>query len=154
MNSERFTLRSRKVLTLAQQEAQRLQSNGIGTQHLLLGLLQEGQGIAAHVLEQLGVDLKKTGADIEMLTAQETPTTAGSMTVEAKHVMVLAEEEACHFNHPQIGTEHFLLGLLREEKGTAAPVLKSLGIELDQTRTLILQMVDRERQRRHPDSTN
>lgn len=154
MNSEQLTLRSRKVLTLAQQEAQRLRSNEVGTQHLLLGLLQEGEGIAANVLEQLGVDLKKTGADIEMLTAQETPTAAGGMTVEAKQVLVLAEEEARHFNHPQIGTEHVLLGLLREERGTAAHVLNSLGIELDKTRTLILQTVDRESRRRNPDSIN
>ncbi|MDQ2714224.1 MAG: hypothetical protein M3Z08_04885 [Chloroflexota bacterium] len=154
MNTEKLTLRSRKVLTLAQQQAQRLRSTGIGTQHLLLGLLQEGEGIAANVLEQLGVDLKKTAADVEMLSGQETLTTEGGMTVEARQVLALAEEEAQHLDHPQIGTEHLLLGLLREEKGVAAPLLKRLGVELDRTRLLIIQTVDRERQRRHPDSTN
>ncbi len=148
MDSEKLTLRSKKVLTLAQQEAQRLQSTEIGTRHLLLGLLQEGQGIAAKVLVQLGVDLKKTGSDIETFAVQETLMAAGGMTVEARQVIVLADEEARHFNHPQVGTEHLLLGLLREEKGTAAHVLKSLDIELDRTRKLILQTLEREKERK------
>jgi ATP-dependent Clp protease ATP-binding subunit ClpC len=154
MNTEAFTLRMRKVLTIAQQEAQRLQSPDIGTQHLLLGLLHEGEGIAASVLKQQGGDLKKASEEVEKLNIHETSTPAKIWTVEAHETIVLAEEETRALNHSYISTEHLLLGLLREQKGVATQFLASSHIELDKTRTLIIETLERERQRRNPETNN
>lgn len=151
MISEKFTQRSRKVFTLAQQEARRLQSQGIDTRHLLLGLLKEGEGIAAHVVVLQGVDLQKTAAEVAKLSVHETLTTEGNMKVEAKHAIELADVEARDLNHTHIGTEHLLLGLLREEKGAASHILQNLHIEPGATRIFILQTLEQERRRRNPD---
>src|SRR5436309_273525 len=133
---DRFTKRARHVLTLAQQEAQRFQHNYIGTEHLLLGLLREGEGVAAHVLSNLGIEVDQVRHAIEAIIGRGGRIVRGEMgfTPRAKKVIELAVDEARRLNHHYIGTEHILLGLLREGEGIAAGVLESLGVRLEQAR--------------------
>ncbi|MBF8265209.1 MAG: ATPase AAA-2 domain protein [Dehalococcoidia bacterium] len=134
---EKFSERARKVLTLAQEEAQRFNHNYIGTEHILLGLVREGEGVAAKVLGNLGVELPKVRAAVEFIIGRgEKPSSSEiGLTPRAKRVIELAVDEARRFNHNYIGTEHLLLGLLREGEGVAAGVLESLGVSLDRVRT-------------------
>jgi ATP-dependent Clp protease ATP-binding subunit ClpC len=128
---ERFTDRARKVLQLANQEAQRFNHAYLGTEHILLGLIREGSGIAANVLKNLDVDLRKIRLEVEKLV-QSDPymVTMGKLpqTPRAKKVIEYSMEEARNLNHHHIGTEHILLGLIRESEGTAAQVLLNSGL--------------------------
>ncbi len=133
---ERFTNRARKVLRFAQEEAQRLGHNYIGTEHLLLGLIREGDGVAAKVLGNLGVELDKVRSAVEVIVGRGNRVVLGEigLTPRAKKVIELAVDEARHMNHHYIGTEHLLLGLIREGEGIAAGVLQDLGVDLNQVR--------------------
>lgn len=134
---DKFTERARKVLTLAQEEARRFQHSYIGTEHLLLGLVREGEGVAAKVLNNLGVELEKVREAVEFIIGRGDRIVQGEvgLTPRAKKVIELAVDEARRFNHHYIGTEHLLLGLVREGNGVAAGVLESLGIRLERLRT-------------------
>ncbi len=133
---EKFSERARKVLTLAQEEAQRFNHNYIGTEHILLGLVREEEGVAAKVLSGLGVEPSKVRAAVEFIIGRGGKPTSGEigLTPRAKRVIELAVDEARHLNHNYIGTEHLLLGLLREAEGVAAGVLESLGVNLERVR--------------------
>jgi len=133
---EKFTERARKVLTLAQEEAQRFNHNYIGTEHILLGLVREGDGVAAKVLSNLGVELEKVRSAVEFIIGRGERTFRGEigLTPRAKRVIELAVDEARRLGHNYIGTEHLLLGLLREGEGVAAGVLESLGVGLEKVR--------------------
>src|SRR5438128_9279032 len=139
----RFTARARKVLTLAQEEAQRLQHNYIGTEHLLLGLVREGEGLAAKVLTALDVDLDMARDRVEGIIGRGKRVVPGEigLTPRAKKVIELAVDEARRLNHHYIGTEHLLLGLVREGEGIAAGVLESLGVNLEKVRTQTIQVL-------------
>jgi ATP-dependent Clp protease ATP-binding subunit ClpC len=134
---DKFTERARRVLTLAQEEAQRFNHNYIGTEHLLLGLVREGDGVAAKVLNNLGVELSKVRSAVEFIIGrgEKSPTGDIGLTPRAKKVIELAVEEARRLNHSYIGTEHLLLGLVREGEGIAFGVLESLGVSLERVRT-------------------
>ncbi len=134
---DKFTERARRVLTLAQEEAQRFNHNYIGTEHLLLGLVREGDGVAAKVLGNLGVELSKVRSAVEFIIGRGEKTVSGEigLTPRAKKVIELAVEEARRLNHSYIGTEHLLLGLVREGEGIAFGVLESLGVSLERVRT-------------------
>jgi ATP-dependent Clp protease ATP-binding subunit ClpC len=140
---DKFTERAKKVLVLAQEEAQRFNHNYIGTEHLLLGLVREGEGIAAKVLSNLGVELNKVRSAVEFIIGRGDRMVIGdiSLTPRAKKVIELAVEEARRLNHNYIGTEHLLLGLVREGEGIAAGVLESLGVNLEKVRTQVIQVV-------------
>lgn len=140
---EKFTDRARKVLTLAQEEAQRFNHNYIGTEHLLLGLVRENDGVAAKVLANMGVQLSKVRSAVEFIIGRgETMVTSElGLTPRAKKVLELAVDEARRLNHHYIGTEHLLLGLVREGEGIAAGVLESLGVNLERVRTQVMQIV-------------
>ncbi|MBA2451692.1 MAG: ATP-dependent Clp protease ATP-binding subunit [Chloroflexia bacterium] len=140
---EKFTERARKVLTLAQEEAQRFNHNYIGTEHLLLGLVREGDGVAAKVLSNMGVQLPKVRSAVEFIIGRGDTGVTGEigLTPRAKKVIELAVDEARHLNHHYIGTEHLLLGLVREGEGIAAGVLESLGVNLEKVRAQVLQVV-------------
>ncbi len=140
---DKFTDRARKVLTLAQEEAQRFNHNYIGTEHLLLGLVREGDGVAAKVLANMGVQLPKVRSAVEFIIGRgETMSVAElGLTPRAKKVIELAVDEARRLNHHYIGTEHLLLGLVREGEGIAAGVLESLGVNLERVRTQVMQVV-------------
>jgi ATP-dependent Clp protease ATP-binding subunit ClpA len=134
---ERFTDRARKVMRLANQEAQRFNHEYIGTEHILLGLVKEGAGVAANVLKDLGVDLRKIRLEVERIM-QSGPdmVTMGKLpqTPRAKKVLEYSIEEARDLNHNYVGTEHLLLGLLREQEGVAAQVLMNLGLKVEDVR--------------------
>jgi len=140
-----FTPRAQQVLALARKEADRFHHNYVGTEHLLLGLIKLGQGVAVSVLQKMGLDLETVRAAVEKQvgTGQETKT-AGSIpyTPRVKKVLALAGKEAKALNHSYVGTEHILLGLLREGEGVAARVLKSLDIDIERTRNEILRELD------------
>jgi len=140
---EKFTERARKVLTLAQEEAQRFNHNYIGTEHLLLGLVREGDGVAARVLSNMGVQLPKVRSAVEFIIGRGDTGVTGEigLTPRAKKVIELAVDEARHLNHHYIGTEHLLLGLVREGEGIAAGVLESLGVNLEKVRAQVMQVV-------------
>src|ERR687896_1592055 len=140
---DKFTERARKVLQLAQEEAQRFNHNYIGTEHLLLGLVREGEGVAAKVLANLGVDLNKVRSAVEFIIGRGDRTVTGDigLTPRAKKVIELSVDEARRLNHHYIGTEHLLLGLVREGEGIAAGVLESLGVNLEKVRTQVMQVV-------------
>src|SRR5437588_8894600 len=140
---DKFTKRARKVLSLAQEEAQRLQHHSIGTEHLLLGLVREGEGVAANVLSNLGVDLTRVRSAIELRIGRGDRVVSGEigLTPGAKKVIELAVDEARRLNHHYIGTEHLLLGLVRESEGIAAGVLESLGVNLEKVRTQTIQVL-------------
>ena len=141
---ERFTDRARKVMQLANQEAQRFNHEYIGTEHILLGLIKEGSGVAANVLKNLDVDLRKIRLEVEKLV-QSGPdmVTMGKLpqTPRAKKVIEYSMEEARHLNHNYVGTEHILLGLLREQEGVAAQVLMNLGLKLEDVREEVLNLL-------------
>jgi ATP-dependent Clp protease ATP-binding subunit ClpA len=140
---DKFTERARKVLSLAQEEAQRFQHNYIGTEHLLLGLVREGEGVAAKVLSNLGVELNKVRSSVEFIIGRGDQIVLGEigLTPRAKKVIELAVDEARRLNHHYIGTEHLLLGLVREGEGIAAGVLQSLGVSLEKVRTQTIQVL-------------
>src|SRR5437588_10840947 len=141
---ERFTDRARKVMQLANQEAQRLNHEYIGTEHILLGLVKEGSGVAANVLKNLGIDLHKIRLEIERITGSSPEVgTPGKLpqTPRAKKVIEFAIEEARSLNHNYVGTEHLLLGLLREQEGVAAQVLMNLGLKLEEVREEVLNLL-------------
>ncbi|MCI0439021.1 MAG: ATP-dependent Clp protease ATP-binding subunit [Chloroflexi bacterium] len=133
---EKFSERARRVLSLAQEEAQRFNHNYIGTEHILLGLVRETDGIAAKVLANLGVELNKVRSAVEFIIGRGERPTPGEigLTPRAKKVIELAVDEARRLNHGYIGTEHLLIGLMREGEGVAAGVLESLGVNLDKVR--------------------
>ena len=133
---EKFSERARKVLSLAQEEAQRFNHNYISTEHILLGLVRESEGVAAKVLSNLGVELAKVRSSVEFIIGRgERPATGEiGLTPRAKKVIELAVDEARRLNHHYIGTEHLLIGLMREGDGVAASVLETLGITLDKVR--------------------
>jgi len=141
---ERFTDRARKVMQLANQEAQRFNHEYIGTEHVLLGLVKEGSGVAANVLKNLDVDLRKIRLEVEKLV-QSGPemVTMGKLpqTPRAKKVLEYSMEEARSLNHNYVGTEHILLGLLREQEGVAAQVLMNLGMKLEDVREEVLNLL-------------
>ena len=140
---DRFTDRARKVLTLAQDEAQRFNHNYIGTEHLLLGLVREGEGVAAKVLENLSVELAKVRQAVEFIIGRGERPVLGEigLTPRAKKVIELAIDEARRLGHNYIGTEHLLLGLVREEGGIASGVLESLGVSLDKVRHEVVRVL-------------
>src|SRR5918997_1559580 len=141
---ERFTDRARKVMQLANQEAQRFNHEYVGTEHVRLGLVKEGSGVAANVLKNLDVDLRKIRVEVEKLV-QTGPdmVTMGKLpqTPRAKKVIEYAIEEARNLNHNYVGTEHLLLGLLREHDGVAAQVLMNLNLKLEEVREEVLNLL-------------
>ena len=144
---DRFTDRARKVMGLARQEAQRFNHDYIGTEHILLGLIQEGSGVAADVLKSLDVDLKKIRQEVEKLVSHGTTmVTMGQLpfTPRAKKVLELALEEASNLGHNYIGTEHLLLGLIREQEGIAAQVLQNIKVRLEDVREEVLELLGAE----------
>ncbi|MAG54708.1 MAG: NDP-hexose 4-ketoreductase [Planctomycetes bacterium] len=144
---DRFTDRARKVMGLARQEAQRLNHEYIGTEHVLLGLVQEGSGVAANVLKNLDIDLKKIRQEVEKIVKTgPSMVTMGQLpfTPRAKKVLELALEEASNLGHNYIGTEHILLGLIKEHDGKAAKVLQNLGVKLDTVREEVLDFLGAE----------
>src|SRR5689334_9075438 len=143
---ERFTDRARKVMQLANQEAQRFNHEYIGTEHILLGLVKEGSGVAANVLKNLDIDLRKIRLEVEKIV-QHGPggdqVVMGRLphTPRAKKVIEYSIEEARNLNHNYVGTEHLLLGLLREQEGVAAQVLMNLGLKLEDVREEVLNLL-------------
>jgi len=148
MNGYNFTERVRKVLQMAREEAQRLHHEYVGTEHILLGLIREGEGVAAAVLQNLNVDLDEVQQKIEDTVKKGKAVQATGpdlpYTSRAKKVLELAMSEARELNHSYVGTEHLLLGLLREEKGIAAQVLTESGVNLDAARTETLRLLGTE----------
>src|SRR5512137_1457596 len=142
--SNRFTDRVQRVIIIAQEEAKRLNHDYVGTEHILLGLVALGEGMAAKVLYNLGIDLKKVRAEIEKLVGTgDNIMLLGEIpfTPRAKKVLELAVEEAQNLNHTYVGTEHLLLGLLREEEGIAARVLENIGVKLNDVREEVLNLM-------------
>ncbi|MFC1966422.1 ATP-dependent Clp protease ATP-binding subunit [Chloroflexota bacterium] len=133
---EKFSERARRVLTHAQEEAQKLNHSYIGTEHILLGLIREEEGVAAKVLGNLGINLSKVRSAVEFITGRGEKATAGEigLTPRAKRVIEMAIDEARHLGHNYIGTEHLLLGLMHEGEGVAAGVLESFNVTLEQVR--------------------
>ncbi|HET8631712.1 MAG TPA: Clp protease N-terminal domain-containing protein, partial [Thermomicrobiales bacterium] len=140
---EEFTERARRVLELAQDEARRFNHAHLGTEHLLLGLVREGDGVAARVLGSLGVQLPKVRSAVEFIIGRGERQATGEigLTARSRRALELAHEEARRLNHHYIGTEHLLLGLIREGSGIAAGVLESLGVSLPQAREKIIQII-------------
>ncbi|MFQ5653231.1 MAG: ATP-dependent Clp protease ATP-binding subunit [Planctomycetota bacterium] len=141
---DRFTDRARKVMALARKEAQRFNHDFIGTEHILLGLVQEGSGVAANVLKNLDIDSNKIRAEIEKhVQSGPSMVTMGQLpfTPRAKKVLELSQEEANELGHNYIGTEHLLLGLIRENDGVAAQVMMDLGIKLEDVRNEVLELL-------------
>ena len=145
MNGYNFTDRVRKVLQMAREEAARLHHEYVGTEHILLGLIREGEGVAAAVLTNLNVDLEDIQQKIEETVKKGKAAAAAGpdlpYTSRAKKVLELAMTEARELNHSYVGTEHLLLGLLREEKGIAAQVLTDAGVNLEQSRAETLRLL-------------
>src|SRR6266536_3841237 len=141
---DKFTERARKVLRLAQEEAQRFQHNYIGTEHLLLGLVREGEGVAGKVLTSLDVDLEKVRKAVEDIIGRGDRIVLGEIgfTPRAKKVIELAVDEARLLDHDYIGTEHLLLGLIREGEGIGAGVLESFGLSLQEVRAKTIQVLN------------
>jgi ATP-dependent Clp protease ATP-binding subunit ClpA len=140
---ERFTDRARRVVVLAQEEARLLNHNYIGTEHLLLGLIHEGEGVAARALESLGISLEAVRAQVEEIIGQgqSAPTGHIPFTPRAKKVFELSLREALQLGHNYMGTEHILLGLVREGEGVAAQVLVKLGADLARVRQQVIQVL-------------
>ncbi|MDG2291134.1 MAG: Clp protease N-terminal domain-containing protein, partial [Phycisphaerales bacterium] len=141
---ERLTDRARKVMALANQEAQRFNHEYIGTEHILLGLVKEGSGVGPNVLKNLEIDLRKVRLEVEKLVKSGPEmVTMGKLpqTPRAKKVLEYAIEEARNLNHNYVGTEHLLLGLLREQDGVAAQVLMNLGVKLEEVREEVLNLL-------------
>jgi ATP-dependent Clp protease ATP-binding subunit ClpA len=140
---ERFTDRARRVVVLAQEEARLLNHNYIGTEHMLLGLIHEGEGVAARALESLGISLEAVRAQVEEIIGQGQSAPVGHIpfTPRAKKVFELSLREALQLGHNYIGTEHLLLGLIREGEGVAAQVLVKLGADLARVRQQVVQVL-------------
>src|SRR5438093_365068 len=140
---ERFTDRARRVVVLAQEEARMLNHNYIGTEHILLGLIHEGEGVAAKALESLGISLEAVRSQVEEIIGQgqAAPTGHIPFTPRAKKVLELSLREALQLGHNYIGTEHILLGLIREGEGVAAQVLQKLGADLNRVRQTVIQLL-------------
>jgi ATP-dependent Clp protease ATP-binding subunit ClpA len=140
---ERFTDRARRVVVLAQEESRLLNHDYIGTEHLLLGLIHEGDGVAAIALEELGVSLDAARLRIEGIIGQGQKAATGHIpfTPRAKKVLELSLREAIQLGHDYIGTEHILLGLIREGEGVAAQVLQQLGADLNRVRQQVVQLL-------------
>ena len=140
---ERFTDRARRVIVLAQEEARMLNHNYIGTEHILLGLIQEGEGVAAKALESLGISLDAVRQQVEEIIGQGQQAPSGQIpfTPRAKKVLELSLREALQLGHNYIGTEHILLGLIREGDGVAAQVLVKLGADLNRVRQQVIQLL-------------
>jgi len=140
---DKFTEQARKVLQLAQEEAQRFNHNYIGTEHLLLGLVREGDGVASQVLANMNMQLPIVRSAVEFIIGRGEATVVGDigLTPRAKKMLELAVDEGRRLNHQYIGTEHLLLGLVREGGGIAAGVLESLGIDLERVRSQVMQVV-------------
>src|SRR5213075_1978190 len=140
-----FTPRAQQVLALARKEADRFNHNFVGTEHLLLGLIKLGQGVAVNVLQKLGLDLETLRMEVEKQVGTGPDQKLMHIipyTPRVKKVLALAAKEAKALNHTYVGTEHILLGLLREGDGVAARVLKNLDVDIDLTRQNILQELD------------
>jgi len=140
---ERFTDKARRVVVLAQEEARMLNHNYIGTEHILLGLVHEGDGVAARALESLGVSLTAVRRNVEEIVGQGQAAPAGHIpfTPRAKKVLELSLREALQLGHNYIGTEHILLGLIREGEGVAAQVLQKQGADLNRIRQTVIQLL-------------
>src|SRR5450432_2309170 len=140
---ERFTDRARRVVVLAQEEARMLNHDYIGTEHILLGLIHEGEGVAAKALESLGISLEAVREQVVEITGQgqESPSGHIPFTPRAKKVLELSLREALQFGHNYIGTEHILLGLIREGEGVAAQVLVRLGGDLSAIRQQVIRLL-------------
>src|SRR3989338_3279908 len=140
----KFTERARKVILLAKEEAKRFNHDYIGTEHILLGLIREGEGVAAAVMQKLGLSSEKIRIEVEKLV-QLGPSTIVSgdipFTPKAKKVIELSMDEARNLGHNYIGTEHLLLGLIREGEGVAAQVLQNLGLDLDRVRSEVMNLL-------------
>ena len=146
---ERFTDRARKVMAIANQEVQRFNHEYIGTEHILLGLIKESSGTGATVLKNLGVDIEKMLLEMEQLLKLKGRPNTVTMdklppTPLAKKVIEYTIEEARNLNHDYIGTEHLLLGLLRESEGIAAQVLVNLGLSIERVRMEILKLLNQQ----------
>jgi Clp amino terminal domain, pathogenicity island component len=141
---ERFTDRARRVVVLAQEEARLLDHNYIGTEHILLGLIHEGEGVAARALGGLGISLDAVRAQVERIIGRGPSTPAGHIpfTPRSKKVLELSLREALKLNHNYIGTEHILLGLIREGEGVAAQVLVKLGADLSRVRQQVMTVLE------------
>jgi ATP-dependent Clp protease ATP-binding subunit ClpC len=139
---ERFTDQARRTLVLAQEEARLLDHSFIGTEHILLGLIHEGEGIAARALRSLGISLEAVREKVEETIGPvgSAPTAAPPFTPRAKKVLELSLREALQLGHNYIGTEHVLLGIVREGEGVAAQVLVSLGVDLSRVRQQVIQL--------------
>src|SRR5574340_614066 len=140
-----FTPRAQQVLALARKEADRFNHNFVGTEHLLLGLIKLGQGVAVNVLQKLGLDLETVRLEVEkQVGTGPDQKMMGNIpyTPRVKKVLALAQKEPKALNHTYVGTEHILLGLLREGDGVAARVLKNLDVDIEQTRQEILKELD------------
>src|SRR5215471_17612000 len=141
---DRFTDRAKKVMSFARQEAMKFNHEYIGTEHILLGLVQEGSGVAANVLKHMSVDLEKIRHEVEKIVKTgPSMVTMGQLpfTPRAKKVLELSMEEASQLSHNYIGTEHLLLGLIRENEGVAAQVLMNLGLKLEEVREEVLELL-------------
>jgi ATP-dependent Clp protease ATP-binding subunit ClpC len=140
---ERFTDRARRVVVLAQEEARMLNHNYIGTEHLLLGLIHEGEGVAARALEAMGISLEVVRQQVEEIIGQGQQAPSGHIpfTPRAKKVLELSLREATQLGHEYIGTEHVLLGLVREGDGVAAQVLVKLGADLNRVRQQVIELL-------------
>ncbi len=140
---ERFTDRARRVVVLAQEEARMLNHNYIGTEHILLGLIHEGEGVAAKALESLGISLEAVRQQVEEIIGQGQQAPSGHIpfTPRAKKVLELSLREALQLGHNYIGTEHILLGLIREGDGVAAQVLTKLGADLNRVRQQVIALL-------------
>ncbi|HLS44246.1 MAG TPA: Clp protease N-terminal domain-containing protein, partial [Ornithinicoccus sp.] len=140
---ERFTDRARRVVVLAQEEARMLNHNYIGTEHILLGLIHEGEGVAAKALETLDISLDAVREQVQEIIGQgqQSPTGHIPFTPRAKKVLELSLREGLQLGHNYIGTEHILLGLIREGEGVAAQVLIKLGADLNRVRQQVIQLL-------------
>jgi Clp amino terminal domain, pathogenicity island component/UvrB/uvrC motif len=141
---QRFTDRARRVVVLAQEEASRLEHNYIGTEHILLGLIREGEGVAAEALKSLGISLDPVRQQVEEIIGRGQEPLQGHIpfTPRAKKVLELSLREALQLSHNYIGTEHILLGLIREGDGVAAQVLVRLGADLNRVRQQVIQLLN------------
>ena len=145
MEMNNFTPRAQQVLALSRKEADRFNHNYVGTEHLLLGLIKLGQGVAVNVLQKMGLDLETVRQEVEkQVGSGQENKMAGNIpyTPRVKKVLALAGKEAKALQHSYVGTEHILLGLLREGEGVAAQVLKNLEVDLDRTRNEVLKELD------------
>ena len=140
---ERFTDRARRVVVLAQEEARMLNHNYLGTEHILLGLIHEGEGVAARALESLGISLEAVRQQVQEIIGQgqQAPAAHIPFTPRAKKVLELASQEALQLGHNYIGTEHILLGLILEGEGVAAQVLVKLGADLNRVRQQVIELL-------------